>query len=181
MTILILHVIGGKAGDHWEQWLHDALTADGHTVIMPSLPNPDRPDRSTWLLEVQGILQDVRDDVVIVGHSLSVPTALDAIEVSSIQIKGLLSVSGFAVPYGLELNEYFMQEKTIDFSKVRKNLQHAAVFYGDDDPYVTQDALQNLATELRVEPRVIKKGGHLNTDAGYTTFPTVLDTISNFT
>ena len=55
MNILILHGIGGKAGSHWQQWLHDELVKSNHNVIMPTLSDNDKPDRNTWLLEVQGL------------------------------------------------------------------------------------------------------------------------------
>jgi predicted alpha/beta hydrolase family esterase len=84
-------------------------------------------------------------------------------------------VSGFAVPLGTELNEYFMQEKAIDFSQVVDKLGKAFVLYGDNDPYVNQTALHDLADELHVESMVFHEGGHLNTDAGYAEFPELLN------
>jgi predicted alpha/beta hydrolase family esterase len=113
-------------------------------------------------------------ELTIVGHSLGVTAALDFIEQAQETIKKLVSVSGFAIDYGAELNGYYLREKTIDFAKVRANLKAAAVFYADDDPYVTQHALQQLADLLHVEPTIIHEGGHLNSERGYTTFPAVL-------
>ncbi len=52
-------------------------------------------------------------------------------------------------------------------------IHQAAVFYGDDDPYVTQAALCDLAHQLRVQPH-ITGGRHLNTERGFTAFPAVL-------
>ncbi len=175
MTILILHAIGGHAGDHWEQWLHDELVKKGHTVIMPELPNSDHPDRQTWLKTVQNELEGVNlSELIIVGHSLGVATALDYMEHVVSPVSGFASVSGFAYDYGAELNGYFMREKSIDFKKVLKNAGRCFVFYSDNDPYVTQEALSNLAEELNVQPEVIPSGGHLNSDAGFTEFPQLL-------
>ncbi len=179
MTILILHAIGGHAGDHWEQWLNDELTKLGHKVIMPQLPNSKHPDRQTWDRAVAAAADGVDpSELVIVGHSLGVPTALDYIERLHQPIRGFVSVAGWAYDIGTELNSYYMRERTIDFDKVRPNILHAVVFYSDDDPYLTQQCLKDLATELRVDPIVIPKGGHLNTDAGYTTFPELLDKVT---
>lgn len=178
MQVLILHGIGGCAGIHWQQWLHDRLTEAGHTVLMPNLSDADHPDRTTWQKEVERALENTNlSQLVIVGHSLGVATALDVIESLPAPIKGLVCVSGFAVAYGAELNDYFMKEKLIDFEKVVPNAGKPFVFYGDDDPYVTQQALQGLAAALYVEPNVVHQGGHLNTDAGYMEFPELLEAV----
>ncbi len=176
MTIVILHGIGGYAGIHWQQWLYDNLVKLGHKVIMPNLPNPARPDRKTWLKTIQEIIKDTDlKNLTIIAHSLSVATSLDLIEETP--IKKLVSVSGFASDYGAELNSYFLKERAVDFYKVNRNLKEAFVVYGDDDPYVPQKELKSLAENLKVKPEIIPKGGHLNTESGYTTFPRLLEII----
>ncbi len=180
MTFLILHGIGGHAGIHWQQWLHDELVKDGHTVVMPDLPDSGHPDRQTWLKTVKNIADSINPgELIIVSHSLGVPTALDYIEQADALLHGLASVSGFAVVLNSDLNDYFMKEKTIDFEKVRPNIRRSVVFYGDNDPYVPQTALKSLADELKAEPIVISKGGHLNSDAGFTKFPQLLDAVKS--
>ena len=172
MTILILHGIAGYAGIHWEEWLYDQLQVKGHTVMMPSLPNPDHPDRTEWLAFVQKLLTDVPlQELTIICHSLGVATALDFLETILTPINILISVSGFAEDYGAGLNSYFMKEKTIDFEKVKLHVNKSYVVYGDDDPYVPQATLRKLADNLEVIPNIIHKGGHLNMEAGFTTFP----------
>ena len=93
--------------------------------------------------------QWLHDDLMIVAHSLGVTSALDYIEDHN--IKGLISVSGMARDYGMELNSYFLKEKDIDFDIVLRRTKRNMVIYGDNDPYVTQDALKEVADELGVE------------------------------
>jgi predicted alpha/beta hydrolase family esterase len=178
VTILIIHGIGGHAGIHWQQWLNDALAAQGHRVIMPELPNADHPDRQIWLKEItEAVANTNLNELVIVGHSLGVTTALDFLEHVSSPIKALVSVSGFATDYGAAFNSYFLQAKTIDFKTVRNNIAESYVLYSNDDPYVTPAALQEVATELGVEPIVIHDGGHFNTESGFSDFPQLLAVI----
>lgn len=175
-TVLIIHGIGGHAGIHWQQWLSDELMKRDCTVLMPDLPNSDRPDRKEWLAEIKKIIADVdQGELIIIAHSLGVTSALDFLEQTEAKINGLISVSGFAEPYGAELNNYFLSEKHIDFQKIKAHVNWAAVLYGDDDPYVTQQALRYVADALSVEPIVVPGGGHLNTEAGYTTLPQLLE------
>ena len=180
MTILILHAIESHAGAHWQQWLHDELVKKGHTVIMPNLPDSDYPSRKVWLETVKDLVVDVdHSDLVIVGHSLGVVTALDYLDQAPKPIKALVSVSGFADDYHAELNSYFLAERSVDFEKVNKNLQNAFVLFGDDDPYVPKKSLHLLADNLHVKPKIYPNGGHLNTDAGYTKFDDLLEIITN--
>jgi len=179
MTIVILHGIEGHAGIHWQQWLNDELIKAGHKVIMPNLPQSQHPDRHTWLHFIKNIIDNLSQDeeIILVGHSLGVITALDFIETSKRKISKLISVSGFAKPTDNPLNDYFMKEKTTKFKKVLKNLKSAVVIYGTKDPYVPQKILSHLAKKLKVEPIIIKDGGHLNTESGFTRFPQILSAI----
>ena len=178
MQVLILHGIGGHAGIHWEQWLHDELTKRGFSVHMPDLPDSDHPDRAIWLRTVEEVAHDIDpSELIIVGHSLGVTTALDFIEKATKPVKALVSVSGFASDYGAELNSYFLRTRTIDLAKARQNVGQVVVVYGDDDPYVAPAALAEVAEAMGVQPIVVAGGGHLNTERGYTTFPALLEQV----
>jgi len=171
-SVLILHGIGGYAGIHWQKWLKEELEKKEMIVIMPTLPKANRPDRKTWKNVVARIIAEHElENLVIVGHSLAIPTVLDVIEGVNKPIKALCSLSGFYSDYGAELNSYFLKEKSIDFEKVRKNIKKSIIFFSDNDPYVPQEKLYELANNLRVKPIIIHNGGHLNTEAGFTTFP----------
>lgn len=178
MTVLILHGVGGKSGDHWEQWLHDVLRAKGISTLMPQLPHSDHPNRNEWLQTVIDQTKDINEsELVIVAHSLGVATALDFIEQTSGIVNALISLSGFPYDYGSELNNYFMKQKNINFNFVRQHLNKSFVIYGDDDPYVPQAALQELAKKLETTPKIVKKGGHMNTGSGFKTYPYLLEII----
>jgi len=105
----------GKSGDNWGQWLKDELVHRSYEVTMPRLSDADHPVRQKWLVEITQSMQSIEGDTIIVAHSLGVTSALDYLEKAIHPIKGLVSVSGFADNYGLELNSYFLEEKAIDF------------------------------------------------------------------
>ena len=120
-TALIIHGVEGHSGVHWQQWLHDELIRIGYKVMMPTFPHPDHPDRFERLQTARKLVgkTDV-SKLTIVGHSLGVATALDLIETVGKKIDTLISVSGFAVDYGADLNGYFMRERNINLKKVRE-------------------------------------------------------------
>jgi len=177
MNVLILHGILGSAGENWGQWLCDELITRSYNVTMPSLPNSDHPDRQEWYTVIANLMAELGSDTIIVAHSLGVTSSLDFLETAAQPIKGLVSVSGFSDDYGYKLNSYFLKEKNVDFEKVNKNLGKAFAFFGDNDPYVTQEALHNLADALKVKPVIIPNGGHLNAAAGFNQFPQLLDAV----
>ena len=140
------------------------------------MPTPDHPDRKAWLETTRQTLAGVNlGQLTIVGHSLGVVTALDFIEQADSQVNRLLSAAGFAKDYGAETTGYFLNERIIDFESVHDKLRWAAVIYGDNDPYVPQAALKYLADSLGVQPVVVPNGGHLNSEAGFTEFPRLVE------
>lgn len=178
MKVLILHGIHGHAGKHWMQWLHDRLSENGFEVIMPTLPNSTDPSYSDWIPFLQKIFESFSDndlkDLIIVGHSMGVPAVLEVIQNLNSPIKALYSVAGFYRDYGSELNTKFMSSLNINISKARSNIRNSFVVFGGDDPYVPRDILKELATGLDVEPIILEKAGHVNSDAGYMKFELLL-------
>lgn len=180
MTVLIIHGISGYAGIHWQQWLRDELIRNDYAVLMPNLPNSDHPNRKEWLRIIKDQIKGLNlRELIIIGHSLGATTAFDLLEEIDGKVKGLISVSGFAEDYGAQMNSYFLSEKHIDFSKVKEHVENSFVIFGENDPYVPQKELQMVADKLGIAPKIIPSGGHLNTDAGFTTFPFLLEIIKN--
>ncbi|HEX7259975.1 MAG TPA: alpha/beta hydrolase [Candidatus Saccharimonadia bacterium] len=178
MKVVILHAIQSNPSAHWLPWLKKQLEEEHIEVVIPELSAPDHPDRAQWLADAKAAIGSVDpDELILVGHSLGVTTALDYLEQAEMPVRGLVSTAGFYQDYGNELNSYFLKTKAIDMQVVRHHLTNAFVFYGDNDPYVTQEALRAMADGLLVDPVVIKGGGHLNDEAGYTSFPQLFETV----
>jgi len=120
-TFLILHGIHGDSDDNWIPWLKKELETKGYRVITPNLPNSQNPDRFETLRFVEKLMSDVDfAELSIITHSLGAATALDLLEKRREKIDKFISVAGFAVPYGMELNEEFMQAKEVDLEKVKE-------------------------------------------------------------
>lgn len=181
MHVIILHGIQSHSGDHWQRWLAHELEVRKHTVYMPELPNPAHPDRFEWLRYVKELLKKApTSNLLLIGHSLGVVSALDFIEQSDKKVHGLISISGFAADYGADMNGYFMRQKELYFSAVNDHLAKAFILYGDNDPYVPQETLENLAALLDVTPKIITEGGHLNIASEYSEFSLLMDLVKNW-
>lgn len=178
MSVLILHGVLGHAGKHWMGWLSENLTKLHFNVIMPTLPNSNKPQVDEWREVILSLIKDENlKDLIIVGHSLGVPASLEIIQNFEIPIKALISCAGFYEDYGSVVNTEYMQNCHINIKKAKEKIEKAFVLKSDNDPYVPQKILNNLASGLEVEPIVLKHGGHFNTEAGYTTFSEVLEIV----
>ena len=124
MKALILHGVSGYAGKHWMQWLHDWLITQNIEVIMPTLKNSENPAYEDWIPDIQNIFSGMSDtdlkDLIVIGHSMGIPAALEIIQNLNTPIKGLFSAGGFYKDYGSAINTKFMSQCNIDIEKAKK-------------------------------------------------------------
>ncbi|WP_329116985.1 RBBP9/YdeN family alpha/beta hydrolase [Streptomyces sp. NBC_01465] len=174
-SFLILHGWQNHRPEgHWQHWLADELTARGHRVAYPQLPDPDRPDLETWLGRLRTQLAEGPDTVVC--HSLAVVLWLHAVArgdaaadrvllvapPSSEVLAGYEEVAGFGGP-------------TATAAQVAAASGATRLVAGDDDPYCAGGAADHYGKLLGLETDVVAGGGHLSLDEGYGAWPSVLD------
>jgi len=168
--LLILHGINGEAGSYWQSWLASEMNKEGFEIIMPTLPNAKKPNRQEWIEAIQESIETINDlsKLDIVAHSLGVPAGLDFLETldKRDKINSFISVAGFYEPYGLELNEEYMQAKAIDIKSLISKAQRRVVVRSLNDPYVDQEALINLGKDWKADEIIIRQGKHFQHD-GY--------------
>lgn len=185
MNILILHGTLGKPGDNWFPWLAGELEKLGHRTLRPQLPTPEGQTPENWVKVIAESVQKLGgagDKLIIVAHSRSPLAVCQYLQTRTTLIRACFFIAGFAkrLPEKIEpysrLNNPF-DDLGADWIKVRKNCPKFICFAGDNDPYVPLDIARDFAIKLVAEFIVIKNGGHLNSDSGYTRFPQLLDNI----
>jgi predicted alpha/beta hydrolase family esterase len=165
--------------DHWQHWLADRLTGLGHHVTYPQLPDPDDPDLEVWLAELARHLGDLPGgggaQRVVVAHSLSSVLWLHALarEVKGLDLGRVLLV---APPSGSVLVRYpevaaFAPPPLDGLTPPAPTLLVA----GDDDPYCPEGARTAYGDPLGIPTEIIPGAAHLDLDAGYGSWPAVLD------
>ena len=124
----------------------------------------------------------VNGQTVLIGHStgaLFIPHILESLRQP---IRASYLVAGFWGPLGSEqfdpLNQSFI-ESHLDWQRVRDNSHIVKLFNGDNDPYVPSKASGLLAEKLETNITWISNGGHLNAEAGFSSFPLLLETIQS--
>lgn len=174
--IIIIHGWEGSPQGDWFPWLRGQLEQFGYEVIVPAMPNPNFPVMQKWLAKLGTIVGDPDENVYLVGHSLGVIAILRYLESlnQSEKIGGAVLVAGFPEPIGYkELNSFF--QKPLDYEKIKKTAKKFVAVHSDNDPYVPMRNGELLRDKLGAELLIIKEGGHLNAENGYTELPIVLD------
>lgn len=159
MTFLLLHGTG-SGPDMWFPWLKTELEKLGHSVSMPTLPDPENPilaDQLAFLIHNKLITPET----VIVGHSAACPLTLSYLEKSS--AKKAVFVAGYFPMQGQ--SEPIWQE-SYDLEKIKANCNEFLFVTSDDDPWGCTDALSRpYFDELGGTFVVIKGGGHFGSNS----------------
>ncbi len=179
-TVFIFHGIGGNSEENWFPWLKSELEAHKHRVIVPNFPHPDTPALSEWLSHMEKYADSIDDTTIFIGHSLGGVFALRLLETMKESIKATFLVASVTGPGdGLDYAPLMTSftAAPFDWKTIRKNSKEFYVLHADNDPYITLENAEKLATNLSVDIALIEGGGHLGASAGYTEFPALRDAI----
>jgi hypothetical protein len=163
---LILHGWQGSGPGHWQTWLAERLRGDGHDVLYPDLPDPDRPRLEAWLEALEGLR---RPGDTVVCHSLACCLWLHH------QARG-----GPVAPRVLLVAPPCLEPPPPEFASffpVPREPQHgvnARLVCTDNDPYCAS-AAGVYGVRLGVEIDVLYGAGHINPESGYGPWPALLD------
>ncbi|MFJ9018524.1 alpha/beta hydrolase [Streptomyces sp. NPDC102259] len=184
-SYLILHGWQNhRPEDHWQHWLADRLTELGHEVVYPQLPDPDDPDLEVWLTELAGHLDALAagSERVVVAHSLSVLLWLHAVARDLPGLAGVDRVLLVAPPSQSVLARYpevegFRCAGTLFGRRLDGGtLAHATrLVAGDDDPYLPEGVQAAYGDALGLAAELLPGAAHLDLDAGYGSWPSVLE------
>lgn len=163
---------------HWQHWLAGRLTALGHQVDYPQLPDPDHPDLETWLAELRHHLSRLHgSERVVICHSLACLLWLHAVarHPTDVKVDRLLLVappsSSFVTQYA-EIAAFAPPD--ISAAQLAA-ATHVRIVASDDDPCCPEGATDLYGHPLDVTVDVINGGAHLDLDAGYGDWPSVLE------
>ncbi|MET9010558.1 alpha/beta hydrolase [Streptomyces olivaceoviridis] len=163
--------------EHWQHWLAGRLTALGHRVGYPQLPDADDPDLDVWLGELARHLEELNgpEERVVVAHSLSAVLWLHAAARGMEQQRYADRVLLVSPPSGPVLARY---PEVAAFAPPALDVTlpgETRLVAGDDDPYCPGGADTVFAEPLGIPADILPGAAHLDLDAGYGPWPAVLD------
>ncbi|MEB3367981.1 RBBP9/YdeN family alpha/beta hydrolase [Saccharopolyspora mangrovi] len=178
LRVLLIHGMTGAGPWHWQHWLAGQLRDQGVQVDAPVLPDPARPDLRRRLPVLRERLAAVppEAELVVAAHSCGVGLWLHHAATIGLDDRRADRVLLVAPP-DAEWDHPDAREVApypADATSLRRAAGMTRLVAGTGDAYLPMHRAHALAEDLQVEMDVILDGGHLNTDAGYGPWPSVL-------
>ena len=167
--VLILHGLGGSDAPHWQSWLSDELRKEGIVVHFPQLPNPNAPQKASWIQESLHLLSSHNIDAVVT-HSLGNILWFHLCNLPQLESLHLQKLLLVAPPRDLS----DMKEVATFFPYQLPNSLHAndiLLVGSDNDEYISQAEMDQLARALNVKQKVFHNAGHINAASGFGPWP----------
>ncbi len=178
--IIIIHGTGGSPEGNWFPWLKEKLIETGHEVIVPRFPTMLGQSLNSWKNAFDQQVGPINSNMILIGHSLGAGFILNLLEESPVPVIASFLVCGFLGKLDLPtydvLNESFVC-RDFDWTKIQNNYGYCCVINTDNDPYVPLEKGEELAQKLAVNMTLIPGAKHINEEAGYTSFPFLLDRV----
>lgn len=174
---LIFHGTHGSPQENWFEWLQTELMMAGWQVAVPKLPTPDGQTLESWKQALATQIPGFGDADILIGYSCGGAFTLRLLEEGLIQPEQAILVSSVIDTLDNQfdqLNKSFV-DTPFDWQKIKESCDNITVLHGDNDPYVPLAQAETIAKNLYAPLHVIKDGGHLNEEAGYTDFPALID------
>jgi predicted alpha/beta hydrolase family esterase len=166
-----------RPAEHWQHWLAGQLTARGHDVRYPQLPDPDEPSLKDWLTAVERAVARTADsELVVVCHSLSCVAWAHLASRGSVRlpVDRLLFVAPPSRDFVRTTPELagFDLDATAHHAVTASTAAAPRLAWAERDPYCPPGAADEYPDVFDTDR--IDGGGHLDMVAGYRDWPSVL-------
>ena len=163
--------------NNWFQWLKKELEKIGYKVWLPELPEAWHPDLERYWAFLKDF--DFNSETILIGHSSGAATVFGLLHKlpADKKIKLAISVSGFYKDEGWDCTGLFSEP--YDWKKIKKQAKKIYLIWSPNDPYITKEQTDTLASRLKIEPTIFQNKGHFNLEGGeeFKQFPELLEII----
>ena len=176
----IIHGSFGNPFVNWFPFLRKEIESKGLEVYTPDFPTGVGYQNYTNWEEVLKAYLDaglINDNTTIFAYSIAPIFICKFLINNKVKVKRLVFVCGFNNYLGIN-EEYDNVNKSMyleDLAEIKKYCDNIICFYSDNDPYVKYETEKDFADTIADKQIVIKGGGHLNSESGYTKFNELLE------
>jgi predicted alpha/beta hydrolase family esterase len=167
---IIVHGWGGSPKRDFLPWLKEELDKKGYEVITPVMPETNNPKIEKWVTYLAANIGGIREDDILIGHSMGCQTILRFLEglSKSKKVRKVILVAGFG-PFlkGLTKEEWQIVQPWVDASldldKIKTKADKFIAIFSDNDPFVPLIENRKLFEEkLGAKVLVEHNKGHFN-------------------
>ena len=172
---IIIHGSFGSKDGNWFPWLKGELENKNCTVDLPQMPiGVGNQNYENWEKELNKL--SVNENTIIIAHSIAPVFVCKYLIKNKIRVKKLIFVCGFNNYLGIDPDYDAVNEPMFlnNLEDVKKYCDNIVCFYSDNDPYVKFDVEKSFSDAIANEQHIIKNGGHINSESGYTEFKEIL-------
>lgn len=184
--VFIVHGWGGYPEEGWRPWLKEKLEQKGFKVFMLAMPDTENPKIETWVPYLTQIVGEVKEDDILIGHSMGCQTILRFLESlpGGKKADKVILVAGFG-PYLKGLTEEEWQiaqpwlDAPLDLDKVKTHANSFVAIFSDNDPYVPLEENSKLFKEKLGAKLIVEHNkGHMSGDDKIFELPVLLEFIN---
>lgn len=175
---IIIHGSFGSKDGNWFPWLKQELEKQNKKVDVPQMPvGVENQDFESWSKVLNKM--DINENTIIIAHSIAPIFVCKYLITNKIKVEKLIFVCGFNDYLGINkdfdaVNEPMYIENYVD---IKYYCSDIVCYYSDNDPYVKFEVEKEFADSLSNKQYIIKNGGHINSETGYTKFEEILKEI----
>lgn len=186
--VIIAHGWDGHPESGWFPWIKKELKRKGFEVIVPQLPDPEKPRIQNWVPTLTTAIGEPNEQTYLIGHSMGCQAIARYLETLSQDDKvgGVIFVAGFFKRLtGLE-NDPDVQETDnhwltapLDLATVRSKMDKSIAIFSDNDPWVPLDNQDDFREMLGSEIVIVSGMQHMGDS--YKEMPIILEKLLEIT
>ena len=175
----IIHGSFGSPFSNWFPYLRKELEKRELEVYTPDFPiGVGFQNYENWskLLKCYLEVGIINEKTIIFAHSIAPVFVCKFLIEYKIKVKRLVFVCGFNNYLGIN-EEYDSVNKSMfldNLEDIKNYCKDIVCYYSNNDPYVKYENEKAFADTITDNQVIIKDGGHLNSESGYTEFNELL-------
>jgi uncharacterized protein len=182
--VILVHGWGGSPDNDWFPWVTKKLQEKGYEVVAPVMPDNEHPKIETWIPKLAEIVGQLRNDDILIGHSIGCQAILRYL--TSLDRDEKVNKVILVAPWGASLSNLDDNEDReiakpwfetpINFNKAKTKANSFVAIFSDNDPYVPFNENSKVFKENLNAKIVLKKNrAHFHEGAGVTELPELFD------
>ena len=175
---IILHGRFGSKDGNWFPRSKQEIEKNNNKVDAPQMPvGVGNQNYENWSKELDKLI--INENTVIIAHSIAPVFTCKYLINNKIKVNKLIFVCGFNNYLGINEDFDAVNETMFinNLEEVKNYCDNIICFYSDNDPYVKFDVEKKFADTISNKQYIIKNGGHINAESGYTQFEEILKEI----